>query len=141
MIVMLCVVLQDVMAQSNSFGDYQKRLRRNFSEYNSAVSRKYSDYLRGIWEKYKAYAPLSVPDDDIHPVVYNENDTVGMGKITVEKDDLIVVEDNKRESVPLPVKIEEETPKTTIADVDNTVNVSFYGTMVKVRFPHLNVGL
>lgn len=141
MIVMLCVVLQDVMAQSNSFGDYQKRLRRNFSEYNSAVSRKYSDYLRGIWEKYKAYAPLSVPDDDIHPVVYNENDTVGMGKITVEKDDLIVVEDNKRESVPLPVKIEEETPKTTIADVDNTVNVSFYGTMVNVRFPHLNVGL
>lgn len=140
-IALLCMVLQSTIAQNNTFGDYQKRIRQNFTEYNSVVNQKYSDYLRGIWDKYQAYAPLSVPDEDIHPVVYEENDSVAVNKIPVEKDDLIILEDNKQEPAPLPIENKDEAPEMTIADESNTIPVSFYGTTINIHVPHINVNL
>lgn len=114
---------------TNSIEEYRKRIQQNVDNYSSIVQSKYSDYLRGIWERYKAYAPLSIPDEDIAPVIYEKKDSLVIKEIPIDKHNLLSIEllDN---STPSPIHSE---VKDTEYDEDKKVTVLFYNNDLQIH--------
>jgi len=118
----------------NSIEEYKNRIQQNFDNYNSSINKKYSDYLRGIWDRYKVYSPFLIPDEDINPVIYEEDAPVTINEVPIDKNNLLTIE-NENNQTPYPhiMGIKEEN-----MDDDKLISVSFYKTTIQVHYIDLD---
>jgi hypothetical protein len=77
-------------SKQSAFDKYSQSINSKFDNYKKQIDKRYSDYLRGIWEKYDAYNPLSVPKDDVEPVIYDK-DKPGIDEIPIKDKDVITI--------------------------------------------------
>lgn len=119
--------------KTNTVEEYKKRIQHNFNKYNSAINKKYSDYLRGIWERYNAYAPFTIPDEDITPVIYEEKDTITINEITIDQDDLLNIKQHEHD-IPSPLTIDIKKDEIEEYEDNKTFSISFYNTAFEIHW-------
>lgn len=120
--------------------EYGKRIRQNVNSYNLSLNRKFSEYLKGIWERYESYASLFLPDEDIFPVIYHENDTVIIGELQIDKKNILIEQhEQHKEHVYLPDAVNEE--EDAGSEDDAMVSFAFYNTIMQVHPIEINVAL
>ena len=135
-ILMLLLSLNVELIYSQSFDDYYSRVTGTFDDYKSNIDTKYSDYIRGIWEKYDAYAPFKLPQEDIIPVIYENQDTIIKEEIPIKDNEIVVIGGNDENEI-IPPQINDDNDIIE----ERLVVVDFYRTKIKVRYSNYNISL
>lgn len=133
---MLLLSLNVELIYSQSFDDYYSRVTGTFDDYKSNIDTKYSDYIRGIWEKYDAYAPFKLPQEDIIPVIYENQDTIIKEEIPIKDNEIVVIDGNDENEI-IPPQINDDNDIIE----ERLVVVDFYRTKIKVRYSNYNISL
>lgn len=131
--------LSVVYAQNHndSMEYYRKSIEQKMQRYSSEVERKCSDYIREVWRKYEAYAPLSVPKDDIKPIEYKTD--VPILEVPVDLHGVCNTY-NSNDAEPIETRPHIQNTQEA-APADKSVKVSFYGMSREVASPELSMNL
>lgn len=145
LVVLILSLANNVFAQNkiSQVEEFKKRIQQNFDKYSSTINKKYSDYLRGVWERYNVYAPFTIPDENIVPVIYEEKDTITTKEIVVEQDEqvhLLNTEQQEQDN-PLPNITDVEKDKTEIPKKKKTLSISFYNTAIQIYWEDIELVL
>ena len=130
--VVLCITSL-LNAQSDAFKAYAEFKESMFNEYNGfreKANRLYAEELKNSYGKYKALSAIPEPDDDLLPIMIDEEKLNEMNEdrvITI--DEMLLWE--KPLPQPLPISPIDEVPYPY---GEENVPFEFYGTEASVRF-------
>jgi hypothetical protein len=119
----IAITAHSQSSKQSAFDKYSQSINSKFDNYKKQIDKRYSDYLRGIWEKYDAYNPLSVPKDDVEPVVYDK-DKPGIDEIPIKDKDVITITTPEPAPEPMPSPSPTVLPKADVTFFNTTIEVS-----------------
>lgn len=116
----------------SDFQKFKEQMYSNYKNYLGEINARYEQFLRAAWKSFEAEEPVPEPAPEPEP------------EPVVMEDPAPVIEDKMVEAVPVTVPEPKPAP-APVVKVENvpqpsvvTMNVSFYGSSVKVRFDRAN---
>lgn len=137
-IITVCMVMGFILCHAQNskknqedFDDFRKELHKDFDSFRTEIMRDYIEFLKNPWKDFESVAPVPKPKEEpVPPVVIPDG---SQDTARVEGKPIVIEEVVKPQPItPQPQPIN-EIPENDIVS-DNYVNVSFFGTSLKVRF-------
>lgn len=115
----------------DEFDAFRTEMHRDFESFRERIMREYIEFVKDPWKEYESVSPVPQPKKEPIPPVVLPDD--GKDTTRVESKPIVIEEVVKPQPITPQPKPIEEIPENDYKNC-NYVNVSFYGTPVKVRF-------